>query len=480
MNADRWNNISLARSAYRTASGATSAYPIEAFFEVAARCNLRCQMCAINFDTRYRGRGERPPFFEPELFARLKPIFPTLHRGFLFGLGEPVLNPHLIDYVHELSSHGVRTCFNTNATLITYEKAYAIARAGGSSVTVSIDGASAATYEAIRRGASFDDVLRGIRALVSARERFGNPQVDLSFVGMASNFRELPALIRLASSVGATAVHVEPLLAQVGSPDLDLHYQRENLGNVQASEVSAILAETTALAKEAGILFASRLLSAHHYDYVSEAKTQPSFSWMCSEPWASIWVTSAGDVRTCCINDTSFGNLYERSFDEIWNGDPFVRFRTQHARHEIAAGCANCIRNGRMRNSTFFTPTQPVTYRPYFETFPSPDASDPVSLVSPVHESTVADMIDLAGSITPPAEASSFEVMIGNVPVENLGSAIFAPGGRFRMILAPPYLTEGAHVLWIRKAGESSRGWAHRNFYFWRPSNPLDAYSPTA
>jgi hypothetical protein len=34
--------------------------------------------------------------------------------------------------------------------------------------------------------------------------------------------------------------------------------------------------------------------------------------------------------------------------------------------------------------------------------------------------------------------------------------------------LSLPYLTEGAHVLWIRRAGDWSNGWAHRDFYFWR------------
>jgi MoaA/NifB/PqqE/SkfB family radical SAM enzyme len=233
MDSPRWLNISRARDAYLTKSVDTRAYPVEAFFEVASRCNLRCQMCAINFDTRYRGRGERPPFFSPDLFARLRPIFPTLHRGFLFGLGEPTLNPHLVDYIVELSSHGVEVCFNTNATLIKPDKADEIAVAGATRVTVSIDGATAETYEAIRQGASFDDVVAGIRALVSARERFGRPEVDLSFVAMASNIHELPRLIELAADLGTTAVHVEPLLAQSGSPDLDNHYARENLGEMR-------------------------------------------------------------------------------------------------------------------------------------------------------------------------------------------------------------------------------------------------------
>src|SRR5207253_5415182 len=62
------------------------------FFEISARCNLRCQMCAINYDGRYKPSAHRRAFFEPDLFAKLRPIFPTLYRASLFGLGEPMLN----------------------------------------------------------------------------------------------------------------------------------------------------------------------------------------------------------------------------------------------------------------------------------------------------------------------------------------------------------------------------------------------------
>ena len=40
-------------------------------------------------------------------------------------------------------------------------------------------------------------------------------------------------------------------------------------------------------------------------------------------------------MRTCCLNDESFGNLFEASFEEIWNGDAFVRFRDQHRSEQL-------------------------------------------------------------------------------------------------------------------------------------------------
>lgn len=310
----------------------------------------------------------------------------------------------MIDYIVELSSHGIEVGFNTNATIIDDERAEAIARAGAHCVTVSIDGASAETYEAIRRGATFANVLRGIRALVAAQKRYGRPRVDLSFVAMRSNIEEIPRLVELAADCGAAGVHIEPLFAQTGSAELDEHYARENLGNIDPSRVRE--------------LFEGSVAERSHFDYLEAAKSLRN-DWACSEPWSAIWVTSAGEVRTCCVNEVSFGNLNEQTFDAIWNGAAFRRLRDQHRRRVDADGCANGIANGRKRNSPFFRTTEPVTYRPLFDELPPRAHDDPIAIDTPSANATV---------------------------------------------IAPLY---GAHVLWGRDA--NGRGFAHREVHLWRP-----------
>jgi MoaA/NifB/PqqE/SkfB family radical SAM enzyme len=461
MNFERWTNVQRARASYERGAPGNDGYPLEAFFEVAARCNLRCQMCAINYDSRYRPRSERPPMLLPDLFDRLRPIFPTLLRAYLFGLGEPMLNPHLIEYARTLSGAGAEVWFNTNATLIDERKAAALAEAGVGRITVSIDGATAETYERIRVGATFDAVLRGIRALLAARRQYGRPAVDFSFVAMASNIAELPQLVDLCAELGAQGVHVEPLYAQE-QPDLESHYQRENLG--VAGGVERLFGEAVRRAEVHGVRLASRFLEeGRSFDYVERAPTL-GIHWRCSEPWSSIWVTSAGEVRTCCINDTSFGNLFEQTFDEIWNGDAYVAFRRQHAAREEAAGCGNCVRNGRVRTSPFFSPVRAVTYRPLPRL--KADDSSAVSITWPALGDTVTDPLVVKGVIRD--GGGDFEVMIDDTAVGQVASA--ESRGGFVFHGNAPWLTEGAHLLWIRRSGDGSgRGWAHREIFLWRP-----------
>jgi len=455
MDAHRWQNVTAARHAWSAGAPHAADSPLQAWLEVSARCNLRCQMCAINYDSRYRPKGTRPPFFEPSLFARLRPIFPSLLRAYLFGLGEPTLNPYLVDYIRELSAAGVEVAFNTNATLIDDEKAREIARAGAKRVTVSIDGARPETYETIRVGATFDRVMRGIRALIAT-----GLEVDFSMVAMKSNIDDVPRLVDLCAEVGGKGVHVEPLYSQEGSPELDEHYARENLGLVGADRAAAAFEAAATRAKEHGVRFGSRFTGVRKFDYVDLAREQRA-TWTCSEPWASIWVTSAGDVRTCCLNDKSFGNLNEQTFAEIWNGDAYRRFREQHARREHADGCANCVLNGRVQATTFFRPTQAVNMRPYFETLPASSVNDDVILETPAQGATVTEPLYIEGRVRRGVDPRSIDVMIDYTHVEYLN------GRRFKVLVPTSFLTEGAHVLWMRS--RKGRDCAFREVHFWRP-----------
>ena len=476
MNELRWSNVGRARKCYDTSEEILNARPLEAFFEVAARCNLHCQMCAINYDARYQPRSGRPPLFSPDLFQKLEPIFPSLVRAYLFGLGEPVVNPHLVDYVRKLSSYGVEVWFNTNATLIDEKKADQFAEAGVQRITVSIDGATAETYERIRAGATFDAVIRGIRALLAAQRKHGRPIVNFSFVAMASNIAELPQLVDLCAELGAEGIHVEPLFAQ-HQAELEDHYRRENLGVLIARSVSELFNEAVDRATVHGVRIASRFLREDaDFNYLDKTK-KLGIDWKCSEPWSSIWVTSAGEVRTCCINETSFGNLFEKTFDEIWNGPEFVQFRRQHASRQAAVGCGNCVRNGRVRNSPFFTPIHAVTYRPIERR--SSAGPSPIEIVTPALGETITDPIVISGRILSSGAGSEWELMLDEEPLGVVRRD--NTRGDFALHGPVPFITEGAHLLWVRRRGDvSGPGYCYREIHLWRPAEQEDTIRSTS
>lgn len=53
---------------------------------------------------------------------------------------------------------------------------------------------------------------------------------------------------------------------------------------------------------------------------------------ICTYPFESAQISMQGDVYVCCppwCRSFSFGNIYEQSFDEIWNGEKAKEFRRQ-------------------------------------------------------------------------------------------------------------------------------------------------------
>lgn len=122
---------------------------------------------------------------------------------------------------------GIRVSTNTNMTLMTEERAAECVASGLSTLHASLDGAHAASYEAIRLRASFDEVMRNLRRLMVARRAAGSalPQVKLVAVVMRMNLDELPALVQLAGDEGVESPSVQHLCHDFGENSLPAQYQ---------------------------------------------------------------------------------------------------------------------------------------------------------------------------------------------------------------------------------------------------------------
>ncbi len=450
--------------------------PFEAFVEVAARCNLKCPMCAITVDPRYFPGSGRPALLTQDLFDRLEPLFPTLSRIHLFGLGEPLLNPHLTRWVEELARAGVEVWITTNATLIGEARADALAQAGLSRVTVSIDGATSETYERIRRPGRLEDALRGIRALGAARRKFGRPRLFLSMVGMASNLAELPALVDLCHEAGGDGVYLEELYP-FEHPLIEEFCERENLGRLPADQVRELLDRASRRAAELGLEWSCRLGERAAWAGPPPAAPEnlpvraaasprtppaPGLPWACSEPWMTINVNASGEVRTCCFNDTVMGRLSEEPIESIWESPGFLTLRGDHAAGRTPRGCANCVANGRVKRSPFLF----AGHRLPAELPGPPD--DAVAVDVPASGSVVAGSLILSGTLGERWRRRSRrkalpDVFIGDTLVARLADCRQVDGERFAEVVPIPYVTAGKHRVSLRWPGPGgTHRWEHR------------------
>ena len=309
---------------------------------VTDRCNSRCVTC----DYWQFGRTNMPVARARALAAELVAMGTS---AVLLSGGEPLLHPEWESIAAIFRSVGMKVWLLT-AGLALAREAERVA-AVVDQVTISLDGATAETYESIRGVAAFDKVIAGARALTA----LGVPTSFRTTV-QRDNYSELPALVRLARATGVEqisflAVDVSTHIAFARAED----YNRTMaLTTEDLSAFSAVLSELeTEFAAEfaSGFIAESpaKLRNLHAYfaeliqtSEISETSEVSTFnSPVCNAPRFSAVIGADGQLQPC----------YFISGPEVQNGAP-LRERLNTAefvdlRRAIRTGrrheCARCV-----------------------------------------------------------------------------------------------------------------------------------------
>ncbi len=319
--------------------------PREIQLEVTGSCNLACKMCLV----RYRPKlGKREGAMCFHTFKRIVDDLPHLEQITLQDLGEPLLAPDLFQMIEHASTRGIRMGFNTNGTLLTSERARKLVAAGLEWLHVSLDGATAETYEGIRSGSSFERVSANVEGLVEVMRELGaeRPRLLLVFVAMRRNLHELPALIRLASDWGICRVWVQNLSHSFSDTEpAGAYAEIREFASVEAlwadgddghREAFAAAAE---LADQLGV---ELRLPRLEEPGVERFPGTPGCSW----PFESAYVTHDAKVQPCCMvmgaDRAVLGDAERQGFDVVWRGPEYRRFRAALLTDEPPAVCVGC------------------------------------------------------------------------------------------------------------------------------------------
>lgn len=324
------------------------ANPVFLQMEPVGQCNLRCQMCSIQF--RRDGPPYGPPAFMPfDLFTHTVDEVPGLEELHLQGLGEPLMHPRFFEMVRYAVARGVRVTTNSNLTLLNERKAAELVASGLHTLHVSIDAASPEGYTEIRVRGKLERVLRNVRLVTAAKEAAGSelPHLRLVAVVMRKNVSELPALVHLARELGFESMFVQHLAHDFAEESLPEQYRpmrtfvdEQTLLGEDEERVAQEFSRARATAEELGLPLRLPPLRVRTHPAGTPGRER------CDWPWRGAYLSYDGQAMPCCMVATpdrkNFGSVTSDGLLATWRGEEYEAFREALGSDEPPDVCRSC------------------------------------------------------------------------------------------------------------------------------------------
>ncbi|MCB0367319.1 MAG: radical SAM protein [Bdellovibrionales bacterium] len=171
-------------------------------------CNLSCPSCR----TEKTGLKKGPEYdkrmkITKDLIALLQQYSPDFYIRLLFsGGGDPFASPIFMYLLKNLDPQWcpqIRITLLTNGTLLsrsTWERLGPVTELIDS-VSVSVDAATPEVYSQVRKGGSWQHLLRNLSFLASLRKMKKLRTLSLNFVVQQMNYRDIPDFIQMAQDL---------------------------------------------------------------------------------------------------------------------------------------------------------------------------------------------------------------------------------------------------------------------------------------
>jgi MoaA/NifB/PqqE/SkfB family radical SAM enzyme len=308
-----------------------------AILYVTEGCNLQCLMCSY--------RQPKPNELSVD---EIKDLAKQLHQ---FGLqhivysgGEPLLRRDFDQICEIFTERNIKQTLLTNGLLL--DRRSSLLR-HFTEVIVSVDGSTSEIHDSIRGVRSFDQIVRGLRNVVQMPNR---PAISIRSVIQKRNYRQLPALVTLAGSLGIDRISflaadmISGAFAR-GNESLPQNKKEILLDDLEIQEYRTIIDKMAATFKDE---FANAFISEspqklHHIANYFEAvlNKAPFPQNQCNAPMVSAVITSTGEVNPCFFLPT-FGHVRRGSIADLVNSE-MVRLIRSEVRLMQLDRCKTCV-----------------------------------------------------------------------------------------------------------------------------------------
>jgi len=282
-------------------------FPSRLWIEPTNHCNLACPVC-LNKQLPVEQKG----FMEMSTYRRIIDEAGGRARDiYLHHRGESLLHPELGEMIAYAKAKGLAVRLHTNATLLDEAHARILLDSGLDFISFSFDGYDRQTYEKIKAGAKYDQVLANIFNFLKMKKQLG---------------REKPF-------TNLTVIEFETGGADARTKKIN---QKEFLTKFQEWTPDSI-----------------RTRRPHNWGGALESTGRPKVRtngfMSCTFLWYSLTVLWEGTVLPCpqdFFGRLSLGNVNQTSLTELWNG-PLAKILRQSMSgrpSELLEPCRHCDR----------------------------------------------------------------------------------------------------------------------------------------
>lgn len=340
-------------------------------------CNLKCNFCRLTLPSTQYALKQLPKNeleISPVVLDAVLELMPRTEMITLTPLGEPLLYSKIglvLERHRQLGSNNL--AMTTNANLINDDRARMIVEGGVNHLFVSIDSDDPEIYAGMRVLGHLDKVEAALEAINRWKEKLKQerPTMTLASTFMERNVRQMPSLVDFAvrhkfqtfsvqlmemenpelndeflgNHLDITREMVlETLRRAEGKPvDVRIHLALRNLltSKLSLPELKKLEMATDGATDSVGLdAYTDGKDDRSNDKRMNELSTRGKhLTEKCHYPWYFLLVDTDGDCRPCCWAGTSFGNLNQKSFTEIWNGEKAMQMRSDFVNNHIPKGC---------------------------------------------------------------------------------------------------------------------------------------------
>lgn len=280
-------------------------YPIEIEISPSGACNHRCVFCAVDY------LGYQPRFLDKDII--LRDILHMSKRGLksviCSGEGEPLLNKDMPEIANTIKSYGIDVAMSSNGVLMTKDIAKECLKAF-TWIRFSVASMEEDSYDKIQRGKTGDlEKVKGNLedAVKVKREQNLKTTLGVQCLLLPENIHQLVDMAKQLSEIGVDYLTIKPY---------SQHLHSENTFQVDYEEMLALENDIKQYENETFKIYfrANAMKKVHHEKCYKECLGLPFMT----------HIDSGGNVWPCVAHigteEFCYGNIYEQTFEEIWEG----------------------------------------------------------------------------------------------------------------------------------------------------------------